>query len=183
MVRIRHNLILIAFCLLSVRGFAAQPSYVAVVVRWADADTVIVKHCTGKRCREEKIRLRAFDAPELAHYKSEVDQPGGREALAFVNAKYGKGVSLIISPNGPKDFFGRIVADVSGADGKDVACTLARAGHGLPDPRYKPSAELKEAADKAACDDLGIWAGDENPIHPSEWRKQGKAKIIQLRKK
>ena len=159
---------------------AKAAAYNVTVIRWADADTVVAKHCHGTYCVEEKIRLRAFDAPEIAHYKSEVDQPGSREALAFVNAKYGKGVVLTVSPNGGLSF-GRVVADVS-ADGKDVACELAANGHGMADDRYKPSIELKDAVAAAKEQKLGIWSYAEPPISPAEWRKQNKSKLIQLRK-
>lgn len=153
---------------------AAPPKpYTASVDHWYDGDTVWVKHCYGNHCELEKVRFRAFDAPEK-------NQPGGPEALAYVNKHFGKGVKLTISPVGPKDRFGRVIANISAGD-KDVACEMAALGLGMVDARYKPSEELKAAQKSAAEKGLGIWA-DPNVVAPSEWRARGKSKRIQLRK-
>ena len=161
-------------------GYSKAPAtFSGTITAVSDGDTFTVKSCNGRTCRLVKVRLHGVDCPEVKHYRNEVDQPGGREALDYVVKTYlGKGV--IVSPISTS--YGRVVARVD-AGGTDVARDLIVHGFAMLDPRYSKDKELIAAQDKASCDDLGIWSGDENPIPPWEWRRNNKAKIVQLRKK
>ena len=161
-------------------GYAKTPAtFSGTITAVSDGDTFTVKACNGKTCRLVKVRLHAVDCPEVKHYRNEVDQPGGREALDYVVKTYlGKGV--IVSPISTS--YGRVVARVD-AGGTDVASDLVVRGYAMVDPRYSKSKELIAAQDKASCDDLGIWAGDDNPTPPWEWRRNNKAKNVLQRKK
>ena len=155
-------------------AFARPPAatYEVTVDHWADGDTLIARHCHGTFCVLEKIRLHGFDAPEIAHNSKEADQPGGKEALAYVTEHFGKGVKLTISPHGGLSY-GRTVADVQSGD-TDVAVDLAKQGDGMADERYSPSKELKAAVADAKENKRGIWA-TENPETPWDYRARIRA--------
>ena len=137
-----------------------------------DADTPRVKRCHGTWCELVKVRIRFADAPEI-------NQPYGREALAYAKEHW-QGKVVICSVRG--DSYGRPVVDIVDKDGNDLATDLVSHGYAMVDPRY-PSKALSAAQDKASCDDLGIWSGDENPIEPWTWRRDTKATLILQRKK
>ena len=166
----RYLFTLLACLALSTYALARPPaaSYEVTVDHWADGDTLLARHCHGTFCVLEKIRLRSFDAPEITHSKKEVDQPGGREALDYVNEHYGKGVKLNISPHGGLSY-GRTVADVKSGD-MDVAVDSAAHGNGMADDRYAPSQELKSAIATAKEKKLGIWKEGDNPETPWDFR-------------
>lgn len=133
-----------------------------------DGDTYIVKSGMSSYT----IRLHWADCPEIAHYKTERNQPYGQEALAYVNKKY-VGKQVTVTKKGLS--FKRIVGDVVLEDGTDVATDLVSKGLAQLDMRYKPTKELVTQQAKAKADKRGLWS-QKNPIEPVEWRNGKQAK-------
>ena len=169
-----------ALSLLPVSGaVAALPCFTATVVAVSDGDTVTVERADKSRV---KVRLRYVDCPEVARNRRQSDQPGGKEAKAYASKLLlGEGVvNVSICPHGMS--YGRIVGDITVGE-RDVALLLVEAGHAQLDPRYKPPKTLREAEAAAKLADVGLWAGEGDPIPPWEWRKQQKNRLIELRRK
>lgn len=157
---------------------AAPPKeHKGVITAVSDGDTFTVKCCHGTYCELIKVRLRSADCPEVKHYRNEVDQPGGREALDYVVKNY-LGKEVIISIRG--DSYGRKVCDVRAGE-TDLASDLITHGHAMVDPRY-PSNNLKVLEKAAAEKGVGVWA-DPQAVPPWTWRKESKGKRIKLRNK
>ena len=146
---------------------AAPPaSFSGELVRAADGDTFFVKRSDGS---EVKVRLHNADAAEIAHNRREVDQPGGRDALAYVQKNW-QGKTVTVDPKG--ESYGRIVADVTEtASKKSLALDLVSAGLAAVDQRYGKPAALLAAEAEAKKEKRGIWKEDK-VIPPWDWRAQ-----------
>lgn len=175
----RVALLLGALSCVTSDGYGRAPAtFSGTLTAVSDGDSYTVRVCHGNYCTNHKIRLHGADCPEIKHNRNETDQPGGIEARDYV-VKHYLGKPVIVTRHGMS--FGRIVGDVTSGE-TDLARDLLSRGHAMLDPRYSKDKELQAAQEKASCDDLGIWSGDKDPVPPWDWRRDGKAKIIQLRK-
>lgn len=152
---------------------AAAPPFTAPVLSVTDGDSFTVRHCYGKvrGCVQEKIRLRYVDAPEVAHTKNGINQPGGLEAKDYVTTiAKGKGVTVSVVNRS----YDRYVADVT-LDGMDLSELVVREGHAMLDMRYKPPQRLLDAQEEAKREKRGIWRLPSlPPIPPKDWRAMTK---------
>jgi len=120
------------------------------------------------RCPYEQVKVRfaAIDAPE------------SKQAFGQVSRKYlsqlifGKQVHVTQTKT---DVYGRIVANVYGADEQDVGLLMVRAGLAWHYKRYAseqtPAARQTYAAaeHQARENKLGLWR-DPHPVPPWDWR-------------
>ena len=138
---------------------AAPPATTATVLRVVDGDTIDVRDDTRGRLR---IRLLGIDSPE-------VHKPGwsvgcwGPEAARFATETLsGQRVALEEDPTqDTHDRYGRSLAYVVLADGRDFSVEAARAGAARiyvyddkPVGRYP---EIKAAEDEAQAAHRGLW--------------------------
>lgn len=114
-----------------------------------------------------RVRLAGIDAPEKA-------QPFGMKAKAFLSEKaYGCDARL---ENKKKDRYGRTVAHVN-ACGADINATMVKAGYAWVYTQYASRSDesawipLEENARK---NHYGLWADQQKPIEPWNWRKSKK---------
>jgi len=129
------------------------------VVQVVDGDSLIIVR--GRKPIE--VRLFGLDCPEW-------NQPWGAEAKAFTRrACFREQVKVRVRD---VDRYGRLVAQVYLADGRELNLTLLQAGLAWWHRRYAPGSEdyrlAEEAAQRAR---LGLWAGA-NPLPPWRWRRQ-----------
>lgn len=104
-------------------GFAAQ------VVKVVDGDTVDVSSAARGRLR---IRIAGIDTPETKKPGGYSIGCGGPEASAYAKTLLPAGVSVTVAvdPRGDaRDRYGRTVAAIILADGRNYAVEAARAGH------------------------------------------------------
>ena len=98
----------------------------ARVDRVVDGDSLVchLRFLPGRELHGEHVRLAGVNAPELHH-------KGGAAAKAFVEELLppGSEVTLVASQ---KEKFGRLLARVQLADGRDLADLLLAAGHAGP---------------------------------------------------
>ncbi len=109
-----------------------------------DGDTLLLKD--GHRT--EEIRLLGIDCPETRRVEHDLpfDQPGGREALAFVEALLREGRIAEIRRAAMNDTFGRTLAYVL-VDDRDLSISLLEAGHAIETvSRYGDNGLAHEAA-------------------------------------
>jgi micrococcal nuclease len=144
----------IFFCLLPA-GAAAKTLY-SKVLKVFDGDTILVRI----HAREEHVRLREIDAPELTQGKRIGQEPWGRQAKEYAQALLqGKAVRLEIEEENERDKFQRLLAYVF-IDRTFVNRELVRSGKAFfyPGPiRGKYAGELGEAEEEARKKGLGVW--------------------------
>lgn len=100
-------------------------TYAATITGVVDADTCDVVLDLGMRVKlATRLRIAHIDAPE--RYTT-----AGRVAMDFAKELLPVGSSVTVATHKP-DKFGRSLADVVLADGRDVADELVRAGHAVP---------------------------------------------------
>lgn len=152
-------------------AWGAPPApFPCVIVRAADADTLV---CEKSDHSQVKVRLFAIDCPEVAHKKREKDQPGGQEALAYVQKNW-QGKEIIVTPKGQS--YGRIVAEVVDAKTQQsLGLDLVSRGHAEVDQRYSKSKLLLAAESAAKEKRIGLWQ-NKSPVHPWDWRKKQRAR-------
>ena len=133
----------------------------AAVLRVADGDTIIVRVNNHK---DIEVRLYGIDCPEW-------NQPGGREAAAFLRSLQGRQVTIREMDT---DSYGRTVALVE-FNGRSVNLDLAARGHAWYYTHYCRSqpicGQLRAAEAEARAARRGLWSG-QNPVAPWEWRKK-----------
>ncbi len=126
------------------------------VLKVFDGDTLLVRI----HAREEHVRLREIDAPELTHQKRLGQEPWGRQAKTFAQALVkGKTVRLEIEENNERDKFQRLLAYVF-VDGTFVNREMVRSGKAFfyPGPMTgKYAGVLGEAEEEAKKKGLGVW--------------------------
>ena len=135
------------------------------MVNVADGDTVTVLR-DGRD--QVKIRLYGVDAPERK-------QPWGNRASQWVTAKTkGQEVDVVQMDT---DRYGRVVARLVLADGRDVGLALIQDGLAWAWPKYCKDVTvcpaMIAAQEQARLKNRGLWA-DKSPIPPWEWRRKGK---------
>ena len=131
-----------------------------LVTRVYDGDTVVV----GRGWRKTTVRLIGVDTPETVHPEKPV-QFYGPEASAFTKRSLGgTWVGLEFDspdrPGGPIDKYGRTLAYIITADGKNFNLELVRLGYGRAYTRFpfKYQKEFKAAEQKARAQGLGVWS-------------------------
>ena len=106
--------------------------YDAIVVRWVDGDTVDVTIDLGFSISiKERVRVYGLDCPEI--HTTDIDKKSlglqaGRNAALL--AKPGTHIKIRSHKSGDEKF-GRFLAEIELADGRDFATEMIEAGHGV----------------------------------------------------
>ncbi len=138
--------------------------------RQPDGDTFDLVLPSGETA---KARLHWADTPEIKHLAGDPDQPGGREALAYV-LKHWQDREVRITRRGAS--YSRLVVDAEdAATGESLGLDLVKHGHAQLDPRFKPPEEWLAAQAAARRAGKGLWAAD-SPTSPWAWRKRIQAR-------
>lgn len=103
----------------------------AEIVRVIDGDTILVDASPWpQQTIEVYVRLRGIDAPELHSTCAAVREEAERAQAALEEIMPATGEVQLTRISGDK-YFGRILADVTTADGRNPAETLLAAGHAV----------------------------------------------------
>ncbi|TBR20722.1 YHYH domain-containing protein [bacterium] len=133
------------------------------VVSVKDGDTVEVLRA-GKAVR---IRLAEIDAPESR-------QDYGTQAKKFLSSLvFGKTVSVTVTDT---DRYGRLVAHLELADGRDANKELLKAGWAWWYRQYSKDDELGRLQDEARAARRGLWAGSA-PVEPWLFRRKAGGRV------
>lgn len=137
-----------------------QDTLTATVVGIKDGDTVVVLDSLNK---QTTLRLAEVDCPEKS-------QPFGTKAKQFTSDQiYLKTIKYVVTDT---DRYGRSIAMIYyDTDNKYLSAEIIKAGMGWHYKRYSTSKELATFEDNARKNKIGLWI-DNNPINPSDWRKQ-----------
>ena len=101
--------------------------YNAKIIRWLDGDSLDVELDLGvDTLRRMRVRLACVNAPEV-HSKDPDEKERGLAALAFASALAPPGSAVRTKTDKPKEKFGRYLARIWTASGKDVAVELIAA--------------------------------------------------------
>jgi endonuclease YncB( thermonuclease family) len=138
----------------------SQTTLTAKVVGIKDGDTVVVLDSLNNQIT---LRLAEVDTPEKS-------QPFGTKAKQFISDQiYLKTIKYVVTDT---DRYGRSIAMIYyDEDNKYLSAEIIKAGMGWHYKRYSTSKELALLEDNAKKNKIGLWI-DNNPIEPSEWRKQ-----------
>ena len=152
-------------------GKAASPSkaptvketFTGQVVAVKDGDTVEVMKA-GKAVR---VRLAEIDAPESR-------QAFGTQSKKFLSELvFGKTITVLVSDT---DRYGRSVAHLKLADGRDVNQELLKAGWAWWYRQYSKDASLGTLQDAARAARKGLWA-DPAPVEPWLFRRKAGGRV------
>jgi endonuclease YncB( thermonuclease family) len=137
---------------------AWSQSFSGRVVGVADGDTIEVL----RDGRAMRVRLHAIDCPERG-------QPFGRQARQYTGAvAFGKTVIVRVRDT---DRYGRLVAEVSLPDGKNLNRELVSAGLAWHYRRYSNDETLARLEADARAARRGLWAAS-RAVPPWEFRKE-----------
>lgn len=130
------------------------------VQRMADGDSFRLRTADG---RELEVRMHGIDAPEHA-------QPYGRSAAqALERHLRGQRVDIEIIE---EDDYGRQVSVVY-VDDLNINLAMVREGHAWWYEYYAADDRaLAEAQQEAVSRGLGLWAAQETPVPPWDWRRR-----------
>ncbi len=134
---------------------SARTAY-GTVVKVFDGDTLLVR-VQGK---DEHVRLREIDAPEVTYRRKIGQEPWGRKArIAAESLVRGKNVRLEIEDREERDKYHRLLAYVFSGD-RFLNAEMVRSGnaffYGGPfQGRY--ASELQRAEERAREDQAGVW--------------------------
>ncbi|WP_246318845.1 thermonuclease family protein [Peteryoungia desertarenae] len=117
----------------------------AEIIRVIDGDTVLVDaHPWPDHRITTYVRLRGIDAPELKS-KCQSERAAAKRACAELTKLLEADTRVTLTSISGDKYFGRVVADLTAADGKRPAEMLLATGHVAPyGGRTKP---------RRACDD------------------------------
>ncbi|HHF0446516.1 TPA: thermonuclease family protein [Haemophilus influenzae] len=132
------------------------------VVKISDGDTLT---CLTKGNKSIKVRLAEIDASE----KSQAFGQKSKKTLS--DLVYQKNVRL--AQKG-KDRYKRTLAIVYYQD-KNINLEMVKQGMAWAYKQYSHDPIYLQAQENAQAKQIGIWA-DNNPIEPSQWRRQEKNK-------
>lgn len=154
------KIITLLFLLLSISTLFSQTTLTAKVVGIKDGDTVVVLDSLNN---QTTLRLAEVDCPEKS-------QPFGTKAKQFTSDQiYLKTIKYVVTDT---DRYGRSIAMIYyDEDNKYLSAEIIKAGMGWHYKRYSTSKELALLEYNAKKNKKGLWI-DDNPINPSEWRKQ-----------
>ena len=156
------SLLLLWMLVLPVQAASDRPPGVPEAAKWAkvdrvvDGDTVYIKDGT-------KIRLHGIDTPER-------DQPYGKQAT---RALEGLIKTKIFVLERDTDRYGRLVGVLYTPDGLNVNLEMVCGGHAWWYERYaRFDSDLEDCQESAQETRLGLWAEDDDPVAPWEWRRR-----------
>lgn len=129
------------------------------VVKISDGDTIGIV----KDNKTIKIRIAEIDCPEKG-------QPYGNNAKQFT-AKLVFDQRVQIKVIKEHDQYGRVVAEVILADGRNLGHELVKAGLAWHYKQFSKSIELENLENDARINKRGLWQ-DANPEPPWEYRKK-----------
>ena len=154
----KHTYLL--FLLFSFTSLFSQTTLTAKVVGIKDGDTVVVLDSLNN---QTTLRLAEVDCPEK-------NQPFGTKAKQYTSDQiYLKTIKYVVTDT---DRYGRSIAMIYyDEDNKYLSAEIIKAGMGWHYKRYSTSKELATFEDNAKKNKIGLWI-DNNPINPSDWRKQ-----------
>ncbi|CBW29638.1 thermonuclease family protein [Haemophilus influenzae] len=130
------------------------------VVKISDGDTLT---CLTKGNKSIKVRLAEIDAPE----KSQAFGQKSKKTLS--DLVYQKNVRLSLKG---KDRYQRTLAIVYYQD-KNINLEMVKQGMAWAYKQYSHDPIYLQAQENAQAKGIGLWA-DNNPIEPSQWRRQEK---------
>jgi micrococcal nuclease len=148
------------------RNIAGQSVH---VVRVIDGDTIVIRDNVGK---QEHVRLRGIDAPEMAHDDRPADYWSSQATESLRQRVDQRDVVLQIDGTETRDRFGRILAFVYVADNDCVNMDLVRDGHVYADRRFTSfmRSQLEQAETDARKRGRGLWK-DEKVEQMPAWRR------------
>jgi micrococcal nuclease len=144
------------------------------VIKVFDGDTFLVK----VQGREEKVRLREIDAPEISTRRQKGQEPWGRKAKKYLLSKIrNRAVRLEVEEGMERDQYQRLLAYVFVGE-LFVNREMIRSGHAFfyGGPFLgKYSKELKKAEREAREKGFGVW-NRKNGLRerPWEFRRRGR---------
>ncbi len=157
-------------------GAKVRPARHSVVItgtidHFIDGDTYWLTRNDGS-----KVKLREWieDAPEVAHNKSETDQPGGQEALKYASEHWtGKHVSATVKG---KSYDRLVVQTVADGETQAVGLVMVASGNAqvYPQSTPRPPQAYKDAEAAAVLNKRGIYKDTPSPVAPWVWRKQSR---------
>ncbi|HHF1329388.1 TPA: thermonuclease family protein [Haemophilus influenzae] len=130
------------------------------VVKISDGDTLT---CLTKGNKSIKVRLAEIDAPE----KSQAFGQKSKKTLS--DLVYQKNVRLSLKG---KDRYQRTLAIVYYQD-KNINLEMVKQGMAWAYKQYSHDPIYLQEQENAQAKGIGLWA-DNNPIEPSQWRRQEK---------
>ncbi len=153
-----------AFCIIVLGGlafflnsFVLAASFKAKVIHVADGDTITVLTVTKEQV---KIRINGIDCPEKG-------QAFGKKAKQFTKDLVA-GEIVTIQPY-KHDKYGRTIADVLIADGRNLAHELLKAGYAWWFFKYSDDERLGQLETTAKKAKVGLWS-DRYPMPPWVYR-------------
>lgn len=154
----KHSFKILLFLLVT-NFIYSQTTSKAKVVGIKDGDTVVVLDSLNNQIT---LRLAEVDTPEK-------NQPFGTKAKQFTSDQiYLKTIKYVVTDT---DRYGRLIAMIYyDEDNKYLSAEIIKAGMGWHYKRYSTSKELALFEDNAKKNKIGLWI-ENNPIEPSEWRK------------
>ena len=152
---------------LSFPSWAAGKTFQGRVIKVFDGDTFLVR----VQGREEHVRLREIDAPEVSTRKQVGQEPWGKKAREYALFKVkDKAVRLEVEKKDERDQYNRLLAYVFVGDDL-VNQEMVQSGNALfyPGPfRGKYSFQLERAEEGAREGELGVW-NRENGLRERPW--------------
>jgi micrococcal nuclease len=135
---------------------AAAKSFRGRVIKVFDGDTFLVRI----HGREEHVRLREIDAPEISRRKVPGQEPFGKRAREFARSRVGgKTVRLDVEEREERDQYHRLLAYVFVGDAL-VNQEMIQSGNAFfyPGPfRGKHAGQLEKAEEWAREKGIGVW--------------------------
>lgn len=102
----------------------------AVIHEWIDGDTVeVLIHPWRNICVTERVRVFGINCPEV-HSKDAREKAAGEAARQFAYSLARPFVVVKITERG-QDKYGRFLASIQLADGKDFAAEMIAANHAI----------------------------------------------------
>lgn len=139
-------------------GTPSQAEDTYTVSRVYDGDTVELKNANGKL----KLRLTDIDAPERNQAYGQI----ARRAL--IKLCQGSNVSIHLQLTG-KDKYNRHLGNLQ-CNHTDVSLYMAEQGYAWHNEKFSNNLTVKNAADSARRDRIGLWSTDK-PLPPWVWRR------------
>lgn len=139
-------------------GTPSQAEDTYTVSRVYDGDTVELKNANGKL----KLRLTDIDAPERNQAYGQI----ARRAL--IKLCQGSNVSIHLQLTG-KDKYNRHLGNLQ-CNHTDVSIYMAEQGYAWHNEKFSNNLAVKNAADSARRDRIGLWSTDK-PLPPWVWRR------------
>jgi endonuclease YncB( thermonuclease family) len=161
----RHLSTLLAYLSLAVFTATAEP-FNAKVIGVSDGDTITILDTRDTRPQSVTVRLQGIDAPEGKQ------DYGKRSKAALSGLVFGQVVT--IHDQGP-DRYGRTIADVHAGE-TWVNQSMVRDGWAWHYKKHSTDSRLAKAEEIARESRAGLWADQNEPVPPWEYRVMQKAK-------